>query len=94
MLFHPVTTVNTLDRNIKRLKNLLDLPEIVYYLRNRAFFCSLELYIEHTSTKKTTKKVIFGIILLCVFLFGFMLPLAYSIEFTTASPHLSSVAYN
>ena len=70
------------------------MPEIVYYLKNRTAFFSFELYIEHPSTKKTTKKVIFGIILLCIFLFGFILPLAYSIEFTTASPHLSSVVYN
>ena len=94
VLFHPVTAVDTLGRNINRLKKLWDLPAIVSYLRNRAFFCEFELYIEHPSAKKTTKKVIFGIILLCVFLFGFMLPLAYSLEFTTASPHLSSVAYN
>ena len=94
VLFHPVTAVDTLGRNINRLKKLWDLPAIVSYLRNRAFFCEFELYIEHPSAKKTTKKVIFGIILLCVFLFGFILPLAYSIEFTTASPRLFSMTYN
>ena len=92
MLFHPVTSVDT--RNIDTLKELLDLKSVVHYLRHRVPFFSFELYIEHPSTKKITKKVIFGIILLCVFLFGFMLPLAYSLEFTTASPRLFSMTYN
>ena len=91
ILFHPITP---LTGNIENLKELWDFPQIMIYLRERVAFPVLELYIEHPSTKKTTKKVIVGIILLCILLFGFILPLAYSIEFTTASPRLFSMTYN